>query len=70
MFQGVTASVVVLLGDITSVLGAYSFFRAFGETAAILGIFKLRRKFPSSADTYVVGPYPFIINRQDRIKQE
>ncbi|KAK7476561.1 hypothetical protein BaRGS_00032179, partial [Batillaria attramentaria] len=51
---GLVTCVVILMGDITSVLGAYTFFRSAGETVAILGLYRLRRKFPAAADTYVV----------------
>ncbi|KAK7109603.1 Y+L amino acid transporter 2-like [Littorina saxatilis] len=51
---GMAAAIVVLLGDVITVLGTYALFRASGETAAILGIFRLRRKFPASENTYVV----------------
>ena len=54
MFEGVAAGLVVLMGDVSSMLGVYSLVRASGETVAILGLFRLRRKFPASADTYVV----------------
>lgn len=53
---GVAASVVILMADIQSVLGAYSLFRASGETAAILGLWRLRRRFPRrSGDFYRVS---------------
>ncbi|PVD29705.1 hypothetical protein C0Q70_08961 [Pomacea canaliculata] len=61
---GLLAGVVVLVGDISSVLGAYSLIRASGETVAILGIFRLRKKFPATATTYVVptiAPVTYLI---------
>ncbi|XP_076461613.1 Y+L amino acid transporter 2-like [Babylonia areolata] len=50
----VLAGVVVLMAeDINSVLGSYALFRASGETVAILGMYRLRRKHPATDSTYV-----------------
>nr|KAG5691886.1 hypothetical protein BaRGS_033249 [Batillaria attramentaria] len=56
---GVVASVSVVTSDLASVLGAYSFFRGLSETAAILGIYRLRRKFPAMPNTYVLREHGF-----------
>ncbi|KAL8563993.1 hypothetical protein ACOMHN_025324 [Nucella lapillus] len=54
LMMGVAAGLMtVMADDISSLLGAYSFFRISGETLAILGMFRLRRKYPATEDTYV-----------------
>ncbi|XP_076460506.1 Y+L amino acid transporter 2-like [Babylonia areolata] len=51
---GVAGSLVVLMVDnISSVLGSYVLFRTSGETLTILGMFRLRRKHPATDHTYV-----------------
>lgn len=44
------------LGDVRSVIGAYSFFKAGGEFLGVLGVFRIRRKHPATKQTYKVRP--------------
>ncbi|XP_046554317.1 Y+L amino acid transporter 2-like isoform X1 [Haliotis rubra] len=50
----VVAIILMCLGDVRSVLGAYSFFKAGGEFLGVLGIFRIRRKHPATKQTYKV----------------
>ncbi|XP_046544810.1 asc-type amino acid transporter 1-like [Haliotis rubra] len=56
--------VIVCLGDVKSIIGTYSFVRALPEAVAIVGILRLRRKFPDSHDLYkvpLVFPIIFVV---------
>ncbi|XP_048255367.1 large neutral amino acids transporter small subunit 1-like [Haliotis rufescens] len=48
------AVLVMCLGDVRSVIGAYSFFKAGGEFLGVLGMFRIRRKHPATKQTYKV----------------
>ncbi|XP_046327510.1 Y+L amino acid transporter 1-like [Haliotis rufescens] len=50
----ILATIYMCLGDIKSVLGAYSFFKAGGECVAIAGIFIIRRRHPINGNTFKV----------------
>ncbi|XP_071119695.1 cystine/glutamate transporter-like [Haliotis cracherodii] len=56
--------VVVSLGDVKSIIGTYSFVRALPEAVAIIGILRLRRKFPDTHEVYkvpLVFPIIFVV---------
>ncbi|XP_067678523.1 large neutral amino acids transporter small subunit 1-like [Haliotis asinina] len=56
--------VFLCLGDVKSIIGTYSFVRALPEAVAIVGILRLRRKFPDSHDVYkvpLVIPVIFVV---------
>ncbi|XP_046565787.1 asc-type amino acid transporter 1-like [Haliotis rubra] len=53
-FQFILTAIYLCLGDVKSVLGAYSFFKAGGECVAIAGIFIIRRRHPATVNTYKV----------------
>ncbi|XP_046565776.1 Y+L amino acid transporter 2-like [Haliotis rubra] len=51
----ILATIYMCLGDIKTVLGAYSFFKSGGECLAVAGIFIIRRRHPAKDNTYQVN---------------